>query len=643
MTLRNTSGKFSLPSFGRKASGADGPATSPSRGGGNGYDDDGGSPHRDGSSGFSGLGEKLGKSIAHQSLLPVLGNKDMRLLQDVITSEKGAMQMTEKLAIDTQKAAAALPPYGAQEGPDLQDVLTHSSTLLNHLSTALTVFTTHQSNMRTCYKRIREREEALDELRRRRRHTGSKAETAERKLAKMGPENKGLPQQTELLEKLRIDMRQQMDTDIVNEESKLGDFKRQTVKEALSLKFGGLEELGEKMCIIGELGKLLLEEIPLEETPPGYGRAPYYGYEKTENAVTEATKCLATVQFHAASNAPKAPALAPHTPAGALTAPTFPTDERRISAAEDYAHLPGNVGGRTDLKGKGRDYSLDDSPYGEYGGERSNGNQVVWQGPTDEALASETETSAQAYEYEQQRALDAEEAAWREQQTETEVGPGPDGAITQDVSDRDNLTSPWEPLQVRRSPPSPEPQSQPQPQPIIEETAVLGAPIAAPAPTIQENGHNPDYISMPPPPTISDMSAPPTPGAEGFYTPLEGPSPPVGRTSEERFESPAITSLPIVPVGGKISAAAFRRAAKPRTSLDPDEVSASGGIRRLPVPPLGGTTRSDTPSTLSASGVPLPVSPSIISEDQGNFADAPGDSEAPPVYGHQTTEPDSLR
>lgn len=64
------------------------------------------------------------------------------------------------------------------------------------------------------------------------------------------------------------------------------------LKEALSLKFGGLEELGEKMCIIGELGKLLLEEIPLEETPPGYGRAPYNGYEKTSNAVNEAARCV---------------------------------------------------------------------------------------------------------------------------------------------------------------------------------------------------------------------------------------------------------------------------------------------------------------------------------------------------------------
>lgn len=84
----------------------------------------------------------------------------------------------------------------------------------------------HQASLRICWKRIRAREEALAELRRRRRETGNKAENAEKKLAKMGPENKSLPQQTDLLERLRQEMRQ-MDTEIVTEESKLGDFKRQ--------------------------------------------------------------------------------------------------------------------------------------------------------------------------------------------------------------------------------------------------------------------------------------------------------------------------------------------------------------------------------------------------------------------------------
>lgn len=112
------------------------------------------------------------------------------------------------LISDTHRAATSLPALGAEEGPDLQDVLTHSSTLLTHLASALTVFVGHQTNMRVCYKRIRQREEDLDELRRRRRATGAKAESAEKKLAKMGPENKGLQGQTELLERLRAEMRQ---------------------------------------------------------------------------------------------------------------------------------------------------------------------------------------------------------------------------------------------------------------------------------------------------------------------------------------------------------------------------------------------------------------------------------------------------
>lgn len=64
------------------------------------------------------------------------------------------------------------------------------------------------------------------------------------------------------------------------------------VKEAFMYKFSGLEELGEKLCIIGEMGKLVIDEIPLEETPVGYGRAPYGGFTKTESAVEEAQRCV---------------------------------------------------------------------------------------------------------------------------------------------------------------------------------------------------------------------------------------------------------------------------------------------------------------------------------------------------------------
>jgi len=85
MSMRNTSGKFTIP-FGRKS---DKTPASPtgngpthgrffSSGGGSGDDDFG--PGGEKGSGSGGL--NLGKRIAHQSLIPGLGNQDLRQLQE---------------------------------------------------------------------------------------------------------------------------------------------------------------------------------------------------------------------------------------------------------------------------------------------------------------------------------------------------------------------------------------------------------------------------------------------------------------------------------------------------------------------------------------------------------------------------------
>ncbi|KAK4689622.1 hypothetical protein P7C73_g485, partial [Tremellales sp. Uapishka_1] len=568
MTLRNTSGKFSLPSFGRKASGQLNEPDSPSRHYG---DDDYYSSHNRESSGgqggspFDGFGKKLGKSLAHTSLLPALGNKDLRALQDVINAEKGILTSTEKLAGETHKAALSLPAYGSQEGPDLADVMSHSSTLLSHLSTAFLVFTAHQQEMRGCYKRIREREEGLEELRRTRRHTGQKAENAERKLAKMGVENKGLPTQTDLLERLRVEMRQ----------------------EALSLKFGGLEELGEKMCIIGELGKLLLEEIPLEETPPGYGRAPYTGYEKTENAANEATKCLATVKFVVPDIAPRPPGLPHPAPTGPLPQ-SLGHEDFAVVAAEEYAHYPGNVASPS-AQGKDRGYSSHDgygglshNPYAPRPVEDESGAQ---RGEVVFAEPPETSDPSHDYEWEQQKQMDVErakeEAVWRE--NETEAGE----RIPSPVPDEAPPRKSWEPLNISREKAV---------SPAGDQLHHMGAPLAPPIdasndlsvphPTSAE-----DDLPLAPPPPISDFqSSSPRPDLgsratsqnEGFYTPLEGPG--------FNFAERGVLGSSVVPTTGKISAGAFRKGAggAPRTrgtslspDLDPEELSK----RKIGSPP----------------------------------------------------------
>lgn len=106
-------------------------------------------------------------------------------------------------------------------------------------------------------KAVRTREEGLDELKRRRKSVAGKADSAERKLNKMGPESKSLAMQTDTLHKLRDEIRQ-LDTEIMMEEARLSDFKRSSVRSFMGLKFGGLQELSARGAIVGEFGKHII-------------------------------------------------------------------------------------------------------------------------------------------------------------------------------------------------------------------------------------------------------------------------------------------------------------------------------------------------------------------------------------------------
>ncbi|KAG8891280.1 hypothetical protein FRB99_003730, partial [Tulasnella sp. 403] len=145
-------------------------------------------------------------------------------------------------------------------------------------------------------KAVRTREENLDEIKRRRKHVGSKAESADKKLSKMGPEHKQLASQTDLLKQLKDEMKQ-LDADILVEEARLSDYKRQTTKDWMALKFGGLVELSEKVEIVGNVGKQLIEEIPLDTTTPGYGRVQYFGHEQTQRLLANAARAVSEVVF----------------------------------------------------------------------------------------------------------------------------------------------------------------------------------------------------------------------------------------------------------------------------------------------------------------------------------------------------------
>ena len=94
-------------------------------------------------------------------------------------------------------------------------------------------------------KAVRTREERFDELKKQRKSVGHKMDSAEKKLSKMGSEHKNLAGQSDLLAKLKDEMAT-LDLDITVEEAAIGDFKRNAVRDWMTLKFCGLVQCSQK-------------------------------------------------------------------------------------------------------------------------------------------------------------------------------------------------------------------------------------------------------------------------------------------------------------------------------------------------------------------------------------------------------------
>ncbi|KAF9027124.1 hypothetical protein BDZ89DRAFT_987496 [Hymenopellis radicata] len=279
--------------------------------------------------------------LAHNSTLPALGgHSDLRPLQDLITAEKAVLISIQKLSVDFTKAAEALRTWGIGEGDDLGDTLSASTTILSNFSQALSQFATHEHAIRDHMKSIRTREEALDELKRRRKTVVGKADGAERKLSKMSPEHKNLAMQTDTLNRLRDEIRA-MDSDIMTQEAALGDFKRYTTRSMMGLKFGGLLEFSEKGTIIGEYGKLIVGEIPEDTTQPGMPRRMYNNHNRVESLVSEAYKCVTEVGFSTVPTQPSERHFEPPSLPDTTSYPT-PVDQPRDSGG--FLSAPHGIG-----------------------------------------------------------------------------------------------------------------------------------------------------------------------------------------------------------------------------------------------------------------------------------------------------------
>ncbi|KAL8284059.1 hypothetical protein RQP46_005172 [Phenoliferia psychrophenolica] len=274
------------------------------------------------------------QKIAHNNRVS-LGPKDIANLASLISKEKTAIESTNRLASDRTKASLALKEWGVSEGPDLGDILGKMSQLFEYMSSAETAFAQHDENFRLHFKSIRTKEEHLASLKRSQTSLAGKIDTQEKKVSKMKEENKvrscdesvvvmfmeggsmeadgifsacvfieqDLPGARVKLQELRQEMIG-LENTVMNEDTRLGDFKRTTVREAMSIKLGGLLELAEKTVIICEIGKLVVDEIPTERTEPGAQRAQYRSFDRTEVHMGEAFRCLGEVVFNSAPLSP---------------------------------------------------------------------------------------------------------------------------------------------------------------------------------------------------------------------------------------------------------------------------------------------------------------------------------------------------
>jgi hypothetical protein len=231
--------------------------------------------------------------MAHSSTIPVpalIGNEELRPLQDLIAAEKMVLASLQKLSSDFSKAADAMRTWAISEGDDLSDILSSSKTLLAHFSGALNRYSSIQNIVRDNMKAVRTREESLHELQRRRRRTAASVENIKKKLARMNQETKAFGAQMEVLNTSCEDMRN-LDAKIAHERSMIVVFKRKCTKNWLTLKFGGLAECCEKGMIVGEIGKRMVVE--LSESP----KHQYVGHKHMTSLLSEAQHHIMQVVF----------------------------------------------------------------------------------------------------------------------------------------------------------------------------------------------------------------------------------------------------------------------------------------------------------------------------------------------------------
>ncbi|KAB5590808.1 Sphingolipid long chain base-responsive protein LSP1 [Ceratobasidium theobromae] len=222
----------------------------------------------------------------------------VRALQEIGKIEMRASAIVQKLADELSGFDTALKSWAKVQGEDLEDVLSHSANLFAQLSAALVRFVSEGGQVQERFETVREREQRLSALRKRRTCVGGKVDAAQKKVNKLQtnlkPKNNA--HYSDHLENLKKQA-ERIDVDIQIEEAAFENYKRETARECMDRKFAEVVELSDKMRVIGEAGRRIVREIPLGATPPGGPRAPYTGRERTAALYSQAIIDIHQIQI----------------------------------------------------------------------------------------------------------------------------------------------------------------------------------------------------------------------------------------------------------------------------------------------------------------------------------------------------------
>jgi hypothetical protein len=169
-----------------------------------------------------------------------------------------------------------------------QNTISECSRLLNHWISSFASFAVHIAYIRECLETLRTREEALEDMYRRRESLDSKAESAWKKAGGLGDHPLFMGLSNEL---------HAFDIKIANEKANLGDWKRIKGREWVGVLFGSLLECSERGTVVATLAQEIIGNLPTKTVQPGIPQAHTSGTSQIKSLVVKAERELDNISL----------------------------------------------------------------------------------------------------------------------------------------------------------------------------------------------------------------------------------------------------------------------------------------------------------------------------------------------------------